>query len=213
MKSKALIATLLAGLIIASPLFGLSLKFAPGGGAVWAIGEQIEESEIGYNFSGAVEIEVWKGFDYGLRYYYSKVGTTVPNTFNTDTAITSYDAKFIHHAFALTNAWSPGWKWVDPYVRGSVGLYAWKQLDEDGNIFEVINPQDTAKTVELAATSFGISFGGGIKIWPVKYVGFRLGADYDLIFSENRERFGSQDANENLLRIGVEAIFRLPIKE
>ncbi|MEA3312454.1 MAG: hypothetical protein U9Q76_09595 [candidate division WOR-3 bacterium] len=212
MKSKALIATLLAGLIIASPLFGLSLQFAPGGGAVWAIGDEIEESDIGYNFSGAVEIEVWKGFDYGLRYYYSDVSTDIIASITSDTTPETFPADFIHHVFQLTNTWSPGWRWVDPYVRGAVGLYSWQQLDEDGNIFEVINPQDTAKTVELAATSFGISFGGGIKIWPTEFLGFRLGVDYDLIFSEDREKFGASDANENLLRVGGEVIFRIPLK-
>jgi hypothetical protein len=212
MKSKALIATLLAGLIIASPLFGLSLKFAPGGGAVWVIGDEIEESDIGYNFSGAVEIEVWKGFDYGLRYYYSDVSTDIIASITSDTTPETFPADFIHHVFQLTNAWSPGWKWVDPYVRGAAGLYSWQQLDEDGNIFEVINPQDTAKTVELAATSFGISFGGGLRIWPTEFLGFRLGVDYDLIFSEDREKFGATDANENLLRVGGEVIFRIPLK-
>lgn len=211
MRNKASIILLAAGFLGISPLFGLALKFAPGAGAVWAVGDEISESDIGYNVSGAIEVEVWKGFDYGFRYYYSNVSTNIINPSDTFPAVLPAD--FTHHVFALTNTWSPGWRWVDPYVRGAVGLYSWQQLDEDGNIFEVINPQDTATTVELAATSFGISFGGGIKIWLIEYVGFRLGADYDLIFSENREKFGSQDANENLFRIGAEAIFRLPIKE
>lgn len=213
MRTRLLASMVIAGLMGTSPIFGMSLKFAPAGGAVWAVGEEIEESNFGYNFGGAVEVEVWKGFDYGLRYYYSDVETLIPNPLASDSTPETLDAEFIHHAFALTNAWSPGWKWVDPYVRGCAGLYSWRQLDANGDLYEFMVVQDADTTInELAAASFGIGIGGGLRIWPTEFLGFRLGVDYDLIFSEDREKFGATDANENLLRVGGEVIFRLPLK-
>jgi hypothetical protein len=218
MKKKAsILGLVILGLMIASPAFGLALKFAPGAGAVWAVGREIEESDIGYNFSGAVEIEVWKGFDYGFKYYYSEVPTTFTDSMLFDTAVTTVDATFRHQAFMLTNSWSPGWRWVDPYVRGSAGLYSWQQLDRNDDLFELVtvNPEDSTDTTsvtEFKATSFGVGLGGGLRIWPTDWIGLRLGVDYDLIFSENREKFGSQDANENLFRVGGEIVFRIPIK-
>jgi opacity protein-like surface antigen len=214
MRTRLLATAVIAGLLAVSPAFGLALKFAPGGGAVWAVGEEIEESNFGYNFGGTVEVEVWEGFDYGLRYYYSDVSANLhPILFEFDSFPPTLHPQFIHHVFQLTNAWSPGWKWVDPYVRGSAGLYSWQQLDEDGNLFEhmIVNEADTTVN-ELKATSFGIGLGGGLRIWPTEFLGFRLGVDYDLIFSEDREKFGATDANENLLRVGGEVIFRIPLK-
>jgi hypothetical protein len=212
MKTRFLAIALIAGLFAASPALGLALKFAPGAGAVWVTGDEIEASYIGYSFGGAVEAEVWKGFDYGIKYYYSKVSTDWINPAATDSTPATFPADFTHHAFGLTNSWSPGWKWIDPYVRGAAGLYLWQQLDEDGNIYEYINPEDSTAINELSATSFGISLGGGVRIWPVEFLGFRLGLDYDLIFSENRADFGTHDANDNLLRVGGELIFRVPLK-
>lgn len=212
MRTRLLVSMLIAGLMGTSPAFGMALKFAPAGGAVWAVGEEIEKSNFGYSFGGAVEIEVWKGFDYGFKYFYSDVNTLIPNPLASDSTPETLDAEFIHHVFQLTNSWSPGWKWVDPYVRGCAGLYSWRQLDGNGDPFEVINPEDTSTTVELSATSFGIGLGGGVRIWPTDWIGLRVGVDYDLIFSEDREKFGATDANENLLRVGGEVIFRIPLK-
>lgn len=212
MRTRLLASMLIAGLVGTSPVFGMSLKFAPAGGAVWTVGEEIESSNFGYNFGGAIEIEVWKGFDYGLRYYYSDVSTDIIASITSDTTPETFPADFTHHVFQLTNSWSPGWKWVDPYVRGSAGLYSWQQLDEDGNLFEhmIVNEADTTIN-ELKATSFGIGLGGGLRIWLTDFVGVRLGVDYDLIFSEDREKFGATDANENLLRVGAEIVFRIPL--
>jgi len=212
MRTRLLATLVIAGLTGTSPIFGMSLKFAPAGGAVWAVGEEIESSDFGYNFGGTVEVEVWKGFDYGLRYYYSDVETLIPNPLASDSTPETLDAEFTHHVFQLTNAWSPGWKWVDPYVRGCAGLYSWQQLDADGDLYEFMVVQDADTTInEFAATSFGIGIGGGLRIWPTDWLGFRLGVDYDLIFSEDREKFGATDANENLLRVGAEVVFRIPL--
>jgi len=213
MKTRTLVLLLAAELLSASPAFGLALKFAPAGGAAWVAGKQIEESETGYNLGGAIELEVWKGFDYGLRYYCSDVNTSIPNPLASDSTPANLDARFRHHAFMLTNSWSPGWRWVDPYVRGSAGLYFWQQLDENGDLYEYMTVQDSDTTVnELEATSFGVGLGGGLRIWPTDWLGLRLGVDYDLIFSEDKETFGPDDANESLLRAGGELIFRIPLK-
>jgi len=213
MRTRLLATLVIAGLMGTSPIFGMCLKFAPAGGAVWAVGEEIEESNFGYNFGGTIEIEIWKGFDYGLRYCYSDVETLIPNPLASDSTPETLDAEFIHHVFQLTNAWSPGWKWVDPYVRGCAGLYSWRQLDANGDLYEFMVVQDADTTInELAAASFGIGIGGGLRIWPTQVLGFRLGVDYDLIFSEGREKFGATDANENLLRVGGEVVFRIPLK-
>lgn len=213
MKTRLLAIALTAGLLTVSPAFGLALKFAPGGGAVWATGDEIEASDIGVNFGGAIEAEVWKGFDYGIKYFYSTVSTDWINPAASDSTPATFPADFTHHAFQLTNSWSPGWRWVDPYVRGAAGLYLWRQLDEDGDIYEYINPEDSSIVNELSATSFGISLGGGVRIWPVEFVGLRLGLDYDLVFSENRTDFGTHDANDNLLRVGGEVVFRIPLQK
>ncbi|MBN2380344.1 hypothetical protein JXM67_11150 [candidate division WOR-3 bacterium] len=216
MKKGLILAFLILGLT-ATPTFALSLKVAPAGGVTWALGSEIEESEIGFNAGGTVEIEVWKGFDYGLRYYYSQAPTVFTDSMLFDTLETTVSATFVHHVLQLTNTWSPGWKWVDPYVRGAAGFYLWQQQDDDGEIFDLVtvNPQDSTDTTsvfEYKGTNFGISLGGGVRIWPTDFLGFRLGVDYDLVFTENKGDFGAQDANENLLRIGGEIIFRFPIK-
>jgi len=217
MMKKGLILGLVISGLVSTPMFALSLKVAPAGGITWALGEEIEESDLGFSAGGTVELEVWKGFDYGLRYYYSKAPTVFTDSMLFDTLETTVDATFAHHVFQLTNTWSPGWKMFDPYIRGAAGLYFWQQQDEDGELFEMINvnPEDNTDTTsiyEMKGTNFGISLGGGLRIWPTDFLGFRLGADFDLVFSENRGDFGSQDANENLLRVGADIVFRFPIK-
>jgi|GEM_PF-4958357 len=214
MKTRTYTAMLLiTGLLFSAPLFGFALKFAPAGGAVWVLGKQIDESKTGFVTGASLELEVWKGFDYGFRYLYSNVDVVMPNSFIADTAVKSVDAKLVHQSFALTNSWSPGWKWVDPYVRGAMGLYSWRLLDGEDSLFKhtIINKKDTTVN-ELKATSFGLSVGGGLRIWPTEWIGLRLGVDYDLIFSEDKKKFGETDANENLLRAGGEVIFRLGLR-
>lgn len=214
MTKKMTLLLLAVGVMAESPLFGLALKFAPAGGVAWSVGDKMDQADLGFNAGGTIEMEIWKGFDYGFRYFYSNTPAVVPNQFNTDSSIISYDVQFVRHAFQLTNTWSPGWRWVDPYVRGSLGLYSWQELNADTLIQAMIINTQTKDTTyhELKATSFGLSVGGGVRIWPTQFLGFRLGVDYDLIFNENREKFGTDDANDNLLRLGGEIIFRVPLK-
>lgn len=214
MIKKTTLILIIAGLITATPLFGLSLTFAPAGGVDWTLGDRIDEGGLGYHAGGSIELEVWKGFDYGLRYFYSTTPAVVPNQFNTDTTLSSYNVEFVRHVFQLTNSWSPGWRWVDPYVRGSLGLYPWQELSADTLLQAIIIDSQTKDTTynELKATSFGVSVGTGVRIWPTQWLGLRVGVDYDLIFSEDRDKFGVDDANDNLLRVGGEVVFRVPLK-
>ncbi len=215
MKNKALLSFLTVLVMLgASPLFALSLRAGGGGGAQWVTGDRIDSTEMGYNFKGLLEAEIWRGFSYGFRYSYSSSPAFVPNDFNTDTSITSYNAEFIHQSFQLTNTWSPGWRWVDPYLRGAAGINVWQERSADTLAKSIIINASTHDTTtnEVKGVNFGIGLGGGIEIAPFDFVGLRLGVDYDLIFSEDKEKFGSNDANENLLRVGAELIFRIPIK-
>jgi len=214
MKKTLSTLLLLAGFFSSTSVFGLALNFAPAGGVAWTLGKKVDEAGTGFNAGGSVEVEVWKGFDYGFRYLYSNVPSTVPNQFNGDTSVSSYDVTFLNNAFLLTNTWSPGWRWVDPYLRGSAGLYSWKENSGDTILkAEIINTTTKDTTYnDVKATSFGISLGGGIAVWPLEFLGIRLGVDYDMVFSEDKEKFGADDANENLLRVGGEVIFRFPLK-
>ncbi len=205
MKNKTLLTSIAVLLMLyASPLFALSLRVGGGGGTLWTFGKEIDTSRPGYAFKGVLEAELWKGFSYGFRYSYSEAPATVQD---------SLDVTFRHQSFQLTNTWSPGWRWVDPYLRGAAGINVWQERSGDTLVKSIIINSSTHDTTtnEVKGVNFGIGLGGGIEISPFDFVGLRLGADYDLIFSEDKEKFGSNDANENLLRVGGELVFRIPL--
>lgn len=215
MKTKAMLAaTVVLFVAAATPVFCLNLNIGAGGGTLLATGKEIDKADPGYSFKGLLEAEIWNGFSYGVRYSYSNTPAEVVNNFNNDTTVASYNVNFAHHAFHLTNTWSPGWRWVDPYIRGAAGINIWEERLGDTLLKAVIINSSTKDTTinEVKAASFGIGLGGGISITPVDFLSLRLGVDYDIIFSENKEKFGSEDANENLLRVGGELVFRIPIK-
>lgn len=187
MKRYALVASCIIVLLLTE---SHALKIGGWSGVTRIIGDEISDSDVGYELGVGLSHTVVDGVDYELGFHYARITANSTHT-------------YVKKSFELSAVWYPRWSPLLPYAKGHLGFHNW-QIENDGGV--VVYPETGE---EMKARSLGLGAGLGGR-W---HLNSRFTADISLsarlIFSQNGLKFGPTDGNEVYVETSVALWYRL----